>query len=208
MSGVVLVSPPGRVETDCVVHALLAAGIKATAVSDVAHAVAAVALAFPGIPLQDTILRLRRQTSRLPLLLVAADVDEESVALARSSEAVGLVAWHASTQMLIDAVQALLHGTCALPSVASRRVDVNPLGQLTDREHEIVALLSQGRRNDEIATELGISYHTVRTHVQHVLTKLDVPHRHAAAVMAQRNASVPRQATVGDAVATSSGEET
>jgi DNA-binding NarL/FixJ family response regulator len=47
-----------------------------------------------------------------------------------------------------------------------------PEQQLTRREIEVLRLLSQGNSSEEIAHTLKVSLHTVRSHVQHVLTKL------------------------------------
>ena len=61
------------------------------------------------------------------------------------------------------------------------------LPQLTDRERQILALLSTGASNQVIGGQLGISPHTVRTHVQNLLGKLDVDSRLAAAAQARRH---------------------
>ncbi len=47
--------------------------------------------------------------------------------------------------------------------------------QLTQREREITALIWLGLLNPQIAERLGISPHTVRTHVKHILIKFNVP---------------------------------
>jgi DNA-binding NarL/FixJ family response regulator len=54
---------------------------------------------------------------------------------------------------------------------------------LTPRQATILQLVASGRRNKEIAEELGISTHTVRRHVESLLRRLNVPNRAAAAVM-------------------------
>jgi DNA-binding NarL/FixJ family response regulator len=55
--------------------------------------------------------------------------------------------------------------------------------ELTEREHEVLTLLAHGRDQGEIAAELFISERTVETHIQRVLSKLDV-HSRAQAVAA------------------------
>jgi DNA-binding NarL/FixJ family response regulator len=61
-------------------------------------------------------------------------------------------------------------------------------GALTMREHEVGALMAAGRSNHEIAGALGVSVHTVRSHVQRILLKLAVPNRFAAADALRRPA--------------------
>ena len=60
-----------------------------------------------------------------------------------------------------------------------------PAGRLTGRESEVLHWLSTGKRNDEIAIILGISPRTVHKHVEHILAKLGVETRTAAATLAR-----------------------
>lgn len=57
-----------------------------------------------------------------------------------------------------------------------------PLG-LSPREHEIVDLVIEGRTNQQVATTLGISANTVRTHLQNVMAKLGVSNRRELAAV-------------------------
>jgi LuxR family transcriptional regulator, maltose regulon positive regulatory protein len=60
------------------------------------------------------------------------------------------------------------------------------VGELTPREREVLGLLAEGLTNREIAERLVLSEHTVHRHVAHVLAKLGVPSRAAAAARAAR----------------------
>ncbi len=59
----------------------------------------------------------------------------------------------------------------------------NPLKMLTEREREVLQLLALGERNKVIALTLGISTDTVKQHVRHILTKLNLTSRVEAAVL-------------------------
>lgn len=59
----------------------------------------------------------------------------------------------------------------------------NPLKLLTEREREVLQLLARGERNKVIALTLGISTDTVKQHVRHILTKLNLTSRVEAAVL-------------------------
>lgn len=61
-------------------------------------------------------------------------------------------------------------------------VDIDRCELLTAREREIVTRLARRRSNAEIADELGIAVGTVKTHVHHILEKLDVENRGLAGV--------------------------
>ena len=62
----------------------------------------------------------------------------------------------------------------------------DPLAELTDREREVLGLLAQGHTNRQIAEALTITPNTVKKHVDHVLQKLGVGTRSAAAAIAAR----------------------
>jgi len=67
------------------------------------------------------------------------------------------------------------------PVGASRQAD---LDALTSREREVLALIGRGRTNGEIAVELFVSEGTVKTHINHLFTKLQLRDRAAAVVFA------------------------
>jgi two-component system nitrate/nitrite response regulator NarL len=67
---------------------------------------------------------------------------------------------------------------------------------LTTREREVLQLLARGYRGKDIAAELGISVNTVRTHVQSILTKLQVHSRLEAAAFAVRHGLVDRASAI------------
>ncbi|HYX85166.1 MAG TPA: response regulator transcription factor [Gaiellales bacterium] len=80
--------------------------------------------------------------------------------------------------------------------VAGRSED-DPLGELTEREREVLELMAQGLTNTGIAKRLYLSERTVEAHVRHVLQKLGVPesedgHRRVLAVLAQLDATQAR----------------
>ena len=185
----VWVAPAGRLESECVALFLESLGFDATA-DPVGSPGALVLLGVPGMDTARRVAALDDLAPEVPWLLVADGTDEELLAEAHKRAVRRVMPWGVATEVLHRALEEVLGRRSAAPAtpVASSTVALNGL---TDREREIVRLLSQGRHNGEIAAELGISYHTVRTHVQHVLTKLGMPHRHAVAALAQRSGSTP-----------------
>ncbi len=96
--------------------------------------------------------------------------------------------------VLVDALERIADGECVLdPTIVSRLVrkprDESPLGELTPRELEVLALIAEGRSNDSICKQLFLSPKTVETHVRHILLKLGIGetseyHRRVLAVLA------------------------
>jgi len=96
---------------------------------------------------------------------------------------------------LVDAIRAAYRGEARLhPDIArklmeqvTRQVPLRhelQVGEITDREKDVVRLVAQGRSNQEIASELFISEKTVKTHVSNILNKLQLQDRTQLAIYA------------------------
>ena len=99
--------------------------------------------------------------------------------LRRSSRAWGILPTDTSAEELSAAVHALSQGLIVGPPALLFESENEPLsqGSLTDREAEVLGLLSRGLANKQIAATLGISEHTVKFHVSSIYTKLNVTNR-------------------------------
>jgi two-component system nitrate/nitrite response regulator NarL len=112
----------------------------------------------------------------------------------------GYVVKDTPVERFMNAVEAVLSGQVVVPPVLAPRVagarsaeeeTVTLLvSQLTPRERQVLQLLVEGASGQAIAHALGISPNTVRTHVQSVLTKLQVRSRLQAASFAIRHGVV------------------
>ena len=87
--------------------------------------------------------------------------------------------------------EAVLHPRIAARLMEALREDADPasglLESLSQREHEVLALMAEGLSNSSIAERLGIGEKTVKTHVSNVLGKLNVSDRTQAAVYAWKS---------------------
>jgi DNA-binding NarL/FixJ family response regulator len=96
-------------------------------------------------------------------------------------------------RVLVDALDRIAEGECVLdPSIVSRllgrRRRADPLAQLTEREREVLALMAEGRSNQNIAGALRLSPKTVERHIGNIFAKLDLAesddhHRRVLAVL-------------------------
>ena len=91
----------------------------------------------------------------------------------------GILPTDASSEELSAAIHALSQGLVVGTSTLLFESESEPLshGPLTDRESEVLDLLSKGLANKQIAVALGISEHTVKFHVSSIYTKLNVTNR-------------------------------
>jgi DNA-binding NarL/FixJ family response regulator len=128
------------------------------------------------------------------LILTTFDLDEY-VYEALSAGASGFVLKDDPPEQLIAAIRTVAAGDALLSPAITKGVirqfariphptPPRELEDLTTREHEVLRLIALGLSNAEIARELYISEGTVKTHVTHVLRKLDLRDRVQAVVLA------------------------
>jgi NarL family two-component system response regulator LiaR len=146
-----------------------------------------------------TLLRLFRTAwppARFVVLTASRDPDQPVEAARAGAD--GWVAKESSIDTLTDALRGASRGHAYFPPeqlgrvLGELRADVGraqrregPLEVLTPREHDVLMRLAQGQRPAEIADELGMSAHTVRTHTNKIFAKLGVHSRLEAVTVAR-----------------------
>jgi DNA-binding NarL/FixJ family response regulator len=127
------------------------------------------------------------------LTAVVLAPDGGAAGAAWSAGARGLLPRSTSGEQLAAAIQAVAQGLAAIepgllafgwPSASSETADL--IEQLTPRELEVLQLLAEGLANKAIAQRLAISEHTVKFHVNAIMSKLGAQSRTAAVVQATR----------------------
>ncbi len=138
------------------------------------------------------------------LILTTFDLDEY-VFEALSAGASGFVLKDDPPEQLIAAIRTVAAGEALLSPAITKRVirqftripraaPPARFGELTTREQEVFRLIALGRSNAEIGRELFIGEGTVKTHVTHVLQKLDLRDRVQAVVLAHQAGMVEADA--------------
>lgn len=122
------------------------------------------------------------------LVLTTSD-DDDSITAALEAGASGYLLKSASADDIIAAIRAVDNGESILASPVAaalmRQVRRSATSRtLSQREREVVVLLSQGLCNAEIAERLTVEASTVKTHVEHIYTKLGVRNRSQAVAKA------------------------
>jgi DNA-binding NarL/FixJ family response regulator len=130
------------------------------------------------------------------LILTTFDLDEYVYEALRAG-ASGFVLKDDPPEQLIAAIRTVAAGDALLSPTVTKRVieqfsriprpaPPRELEELSEREREVFRLLAQGLSNAEIGAELYISETTVKTHVTHILAKLQLRDRVQAVVLAYR----------------------
>ncbi len=143
---------------------------------------------------------VRDDASPRVLVLTTFDLDEYVYGALRAG-ASGFLLKDAPEEQLVSAIRVIATGgSLFAPSVTrrlieefSRRMEPSSppqLDELTTRELEVLRLVARGLTNGEIAASLVVSEHTVKTHVAHLLRKLDLRDRTQAVVVAYESGLV------------------
>jgi NarL family two-component system response regulator LiaR len=157
-------------------------------------------LKLPGISGAEATRRLLAAEPELTVLVLTVSAEGGDIDEALAAGARGYLLKDATARELVAGVRAAASGEAPLsPPVATRLVAAmrdarrardaaggeSPV-ELSERELEVLRLISEGRDNPQIARALYISPETVKDHVSHILAKLGVENRIQAAVYAVR----------------------
>lgn len=174
----------------------------------VAGAVARAADLRPDVVLMDFVLpdgngadaaaRIKADRPETKVVMVTASDDDRTLVSAIEAGVSGFVPKTRKLQEVVDAIRAAHVGEALIsPVVLSRllphlrRSEEKPKApDITTREMEVLRLVVEGRSNQAIADELFVSVHTVRNHVQSLLSKLGVNSKLEAIATATRQGLV------------------
>jgi DNA-binding NarL/FixJ family response regulator len=150
----------------------------------------------------ETTRKIRALYDDVEVVALTSFDEEERVHAALEAGASGYLLKDADVDEVAVAVRAAHRGELQLdPAVARRLTDslratpaTDAAAELTSRELDVLRLLGEGHPNKTIATTLGITERTARTHVSKILAKLGLSSRTQAALWAAREgiANAPR----------------
>ncbi|MET9626195.1 response regulator transcription factor [Lentzea sp. NPDC006480] len=148
-------------------------------------------LKMPGMDGATATAQVVAQTSSRVVVLTTFDTDGD-ILRAIEAGATAYLLKDAPSEELIEAVRAAARGETVLASpVATKLVSAVQRPGLSAREAEVLGLVSRGLSNVAISQELSVSEATVKSHLLHVFTKLDVSDRTAAVTVALSRGWLP-----------------
>lgn len=151
-------------------------------VRDLAPDVILMDIDMPGMNGIEAVKKIRTFNKEVQIIMLTVFDDNEHVFMALYAGANGYLLKKDISDKLIDAIAEILRGGAPMSSAIARMV-INNMQQpqqakddykLTNREKEILQLLSKGNSFKMIAAILYISIDTVRTHTKHIYDKLHV----------------------------------
>ncbi len=142
-------------------------------------------------PLVEPVMRQRQELGRRGKIFCICS--SGYFELCKDFEPLGYCTYDSNSELLVLAITAVAYGanfTCpsltSAPIIRQARQAPDPVSflDLSKREQDVLRKLAAGYSNHQISSSLGISLETVKSHVKHILTKLSVGSRTAAAVKA------------------------
>jgi DNA-binding NarL/FixJ family response regulator len=142
--------------------------------------------------------QIRQQWPAIQVLMLTSFADEQLVLEAISAGAAGYVLKQLDTNDLITAVRAVGRGDAVLDPAVTQKVlarirsaeheaEAAAFRDLSERELQVLALVTEGKTNAEIGNILMLSEKTVRNHVSTILSKIGLTNRIEAATYAVRH---------------------
>jgi DNA-binding NarL/FixJ family response regulator len=157
---------------------------------------------MPGIGGIEATRRIKAAAPGVAIVMLTASEDEDDLFAAIRAGAQGYLAKNLESDGLRRMLEAVRRGEPAItPATAARMLEhfqqagrqpAPDPDRLTDREREVLDLVTRGLRNKEIAARLEISQNTVKYHLGNILSKLHAQSR------AELTARAIRQGLVGD----------
>jgi DNA-binding NarL/FixJ family response regulator len=152
-------------------------------------------LKMPGITGVEATRRIRAKHPEIKVLVLTTYDDDAWVFDAIRAGASGYLLKDTPRNQVVEAIRGTVEGKSYLdPNVTGKLLEqtasqqVQPSSKITDeltnREEEVLRLMARGLTNSEIAETIHLSEGTVRNHVSAIFTKLDVPDRTQAVIIA------------------------
>jgi DNA-binding NarL/FixJ family response regulator len=144
-------------------------------------------LRLPGANGTDTLVAIRGQFPQARVIMLTTSDSDGEIQRAMRAGASAYVLKSMPKDQLLDVIRSVHQGRRLVPPEVAARI-AEHLGDdnLTPRELDVLALIRDGRRNKQIADQLGISESTVNFHMKNVLDKLQASDRTHAVVIALR----------------------
>ncbi|MBA8762939.1 response regulator [Staphylococcus coagulans] len=138
------------------------------------------------------IQQIKEGFPRIKILVLTSYVDEEHVMSAMRVGADGYEMKDVEPEALMTSITRVLNGEKVIHEDAQHVMDVvitkpHILNKLSKRETEVLKEMAKGKTNKEIAETLFVSEKTIKTHVSHIFSKLQVNDRTQAAIYAMEN---------------------
>jgi DNA-binding NarL/FixJ family response regulator len=142
-------------------------------------------LRLPDMSGVEAITAILREFSDARVIILTTYDTDEDIFRGLQAGAKGYLLKDIKMGQLLDAIRKVAAGQkYILPEVGAKLAERMSQPQLSEREREVLQLMSQGKTNQAIASQLYISESTVKFHINHILSKLGASERTQAVLIA------------------------
>ena len=162
-------------------------------------------ITMPGCDGVEATQQIKKELPDVTIVMLTVRDEDEKLFEAIRNGAQGYLLKSIRSRDLVQMLRGAVQGEAAITPVLGGRMleEFRRLGRqahtfpdeetpaLTQREQDVLALVATGAGDKEIAQDLGISIHTVKSHMRNILAKLHLGQRHEAALYALREGLIP-----------------
>jgi len=161
-------------------------------------------IGMPGCDGLEATWRIKKELPAVTIVMLTVRDEEEKLFEAIKSGAQGYLLKNIRSQAMLEMLRGAMRGEAAItPLLAGRMleefrrlsqqapgVSAKEIVALTQREQKVLSLVAEGASDKEIAEQLSVSLHTVKSHMRNILAKLHVSSRYEAARYARHKGLV------------------
>src|SRR6266852_4359335 len=151
-------------------------------------------ISLPGLTGLEILTIANSESLSTRLVFFTASVEDRELVILAAAGAYGVILKDVAPEILVQSLRQVADGQRLLPlppsdqAVPREQRDIaiteNVLTVLTDRERQIMRLVSEGLSNKEIERRLNIACGTIKVHLHHVYQKLEISNRTVLAALA------------------------
>lgn len=146
-------------------------------------------LNIPGAHGFNTLIHVRNHFAQIPVVIVSAHEDQDTIAKAMEYGAAGFVPKSTPVDTIFTAIQHVLAGDTWVPEYFQTQQDdseysdvAERVASLTQQQYKILMMFAQGMLNKQIAYDLNVSEATIKAHATAIFRKLNVRNRTQAVI--------------------------
>jgi two-component system, NarL family, nitrate/nitrite response regulator NarL len=164
------------------------------AIRDLSPDIGLLDILMPGLSGLDILADVTSEHLSTRIVFLTASAEDRELIIAAARGAYGVILKEAAPEVLVQCLREVAGGRRLLPLASSESlrwqespgtaITENVLTVLTDRERQIMHLVSEGLSNKEVGRQLNISDGTIKVHLHHIYQKLAISNRTALAALA------------------------
>ncbi|MFT5757074.1 MAG: DNA-binding NarL/FixJ family response regulator [Alteromonadaceae bacterium] len=150
-------------------------------------------LNIPGAQGFNTLISMRERYPQMAVVVVSGYEEKDTITKAIAYGAVGFIPKSTDVPQILTALETVLAGGIWTPNLEDEKNDLplseigKKIASLTNQQHRILKMFSDGLLNKQIAAELSLSEATIKSHASSIFLRLGVRSRTQAVIMLNQN---------------------